>query len=109
MRLSPDPSLTGKVRLGCRGPFRERHVVSEAFELGDEALGLAFGVAAGVVVAAEGAGGRAGAEHVPDRADHGVLDGAERLLVPAPRLEPPVLGGEVAVLDADRGQRGLLA
>ena len=62
------PSLAGKVRSGCRG-LLERDVVSEAFELFDEALGLAFGVAVGEVVGSEVAVGLAGAEHVPDRAD----------------------------------------
>src|SRR3954451_14358597 len=83
--------LTGKVRSGCRGLLGERHVVSEAFELFDEASGLAFGVAVGEVVAAEVAVGLAGGEHVPDRDQDRVLDGPERALVPAARLEPPVL------------------
>jgi hypothetical protein len=52
-----------------RGPLGQRDVVSEALELFDEALGLAFGVAAGEVVGAEVAVGLAGGEHVPDRAD----------------------------------------
>jgi hypothetical protein len=43
--------------------------VSEAFELFDEALGLAFGIAVDEGVGAEVAVGLAGAEHVPDRAD----------------------------------------
>src|SRR5919198_3815059 len=102
------PCLTGKVRSGCRGPLCERDVVSEAFELFDQAPGLAFGVAVGEVVAAEVAVGLAGGEHVPDRADHRVLDGAERALVPAPRLEPSVLGFEVVALDADGGHGGFL-
>src|SRR3954464_7518475 len=100
--------LTGKVRSGCRGLLGERDVVSEAFELGDEASGLAFGVAVDEVVAAEVAVGLAGGEHVPDRTDHRVFDCAERALVPAARLEPPVLGFEVVALDADRGHGGLL-
>src|SRR3954452_512822 len=98
--------LTGKVRSGCRGPLCERDVVPEAFELFDEALGLAFGVALGEVVGAEVAVGLAGAEHVPDRADHGVLDGAERAFVAAAGLEPLVLRGRVVGLDADRGHGG---
>src|SRR3954470_12222962 len=85
----------GKVGSGCRGPLGERDVVSEAFELVDEASGLAFGVAGGEVVAAELAVGRAGEEHVPDGAERAVLDGAEGLLVSAPGLEALVLGGEV--------------
>src|SRR5829696_5133431 len=99
--------LTGKVRSGCRGPFGERYVMSEAFELGDEASGVAFGVAVGEVVAAEVAVGLAGGEHVPDRADHGVLDGAERTFVAASWFEAPVLGFEVVTLDADGGHGGL--
>jgi len=43
--------------------------VAEAFELFDEALGLAFGVALGELVGAEVAVGLAGGEHVPDRAE----------------------------------------
>src|SRR4051794_37211720 len=58
--------LTGKVRSGCRGLLGERDVVSEAFELGDEASGVAFGISVGEVVAAELAVGLAGGEHVPD-------------------------------------------
>src|SRR3954465_13854946 len=42
-----------------------RHM--EAFELGDEASGLACGVAGGEEVAAEVAAGLAGGEHVPDQ------------------------------------------
>ena len=55
----------------------------ERFELGDEALGGAFGVAALEVVAAEVSVELAGGEHVPAGADDRVLDGAERLLVAA--------------------------
>ena len=51
--------------------------MSEAFELGDEALGLTLGIAAAEVVAAEVAVGLAGREHVPAGADDRVLDGAE--------------------------------
>jgi hypothetical protein len=61
--------LAGKVRSGCRGLLGERDVVSEAFELFDEAFGLAFGVAVDEVVGAEVAVGLAGGQHVPDRAD----------------------------------------
>src|SRR3954454_6856149 len=100
--------LTGKVRSGCRAPLRERDGVSEAFELFDEPLGLAFGVALGEVVAAEVAVGLAGGEHVPDRADDRVLERAERTLVAASGLESSVLGLEVVALDADRGHGGLL-
>jgi hypothetical protein len=99
--------LTGKVRSGCCG-LLEGDVVSEAFELFDEASGLAFGVAVGVVVAAEVAVGLAGREHVPDRAEHRVLDRAEGAFVAAAWLEPPVLGFEVVALDADGGDGGFL-
>src|SRR4051812_15649262 len=58
--------LTGKVRSGCHHRLRERDGVPEAFELFDEPLGLAFGVALGEVVAAEVAVGLAGGQHVPD-------------------------------------------
>ena len=37
-----------------------------------------------------------------------VLEGAERALVAAPGLEPPVLGFEVVALDADGRHGGLL-
>src|SRR5215211_1702531 len=67
--------LTGKARSGWRGPFSERDGVAEAFELGDEASGLSFGVAVGEVVAAEVAVDLAGGEDVPDRDEHRVLDG----------------------------------
>jgi hypothetical protein len=81
-------------------------VVSEAFELGDEASGLSFGIAAGEVVAAEVAVKLPGAEHVPDRGEEGVLDGAQRAFVAAARLESAVLRFEVVVLDADRRHGG---
>ena len=45
--------LTGKVRLRHRGFVGQCDVVSEAFELRDEAFGLSFGVAVCVVVGAE--------------------------------------------------------
>src|SRR5262245_3616482 len=69
--------LTQEKSLRLPPPFCERDVVSEAFELLDEAFGLALGVAVGEVVAAGLAVGLAGGEHVPDRAEHGVLDCAE--------------------------------
>jgi hypothetical protein len=58
-----------KVRSGCRGALCERGLTSEAFELVNEASGLAFGVAGGEVAAAEVAVGRAGGQQVPDRAN----------------------------------------
>src|SRR5207247_5776352 len=77
-----------------------------AFGLGDEASGLACWVAGGEVVAAEVAVGLAGGEHVPDRAQDRVLDGAEGAFVSAAGLEPPVLRLEVVALDADGGHGG---
>lgn len=53
----------------------------ERFELGDQALGGALGVAAVEVVASEVAVKLSGGEHVPAGADDRVLDSAERLLV----------------------------
>jgi hypothetical protein len=63
---------------GSSGGWLARDVVSERLELGDEALGVAFGVAALELVAAEVVVGLAGAEHVPVGDQHRVLDGAER-------------------------------
>ena len=60
------------------------------------------------VVAAEIAVGLAGGEHVPVGDEHRVLDGAERAAVPEAGFEPLVLGLEVAVFGAGRGQRGFL-
>jgi hypothetical protein len=53
----------------------EGDLVSEGLELGDEAFGGAFGVAAGEVVVAEVAVGLAGAEHVPVGDQDRVFDG----------------------------------
>src|SRR4051812_20217603 len=84
--LMPDRKSSLRLsRLPC-----ERDGVAEALELFDEALGLAFGVALGEVVGAEVAVGLAGGEHVPDRAEQRVLDGAECALVAAACLEPLV-------------------
>ena len=58
-------------------------MVSERFELFDEAFGLAFGVAVAEVVAAEVAVELAGSEHVPAGAEDRVFDGAEGFLVAA--------------------------
>src|SRR5215212_3180870 len=92
---------------GSSGGWLERDVVSEGLELGDEALGVAFGVAALEVVAAEVAVGLAGAEHVPVGDQHRVFDGAERAAVAEAGLEALVLGGEVAAFAADRSEGGL--
>src|SRR3954464_10102088 len=93
--------------LGLGSDWLERDVVSEGLELGDEAFGGAFGVAALEVVAAEVVVGLAGSEHVPVGDEHGVFDGAERAAVSEARFQAPVLGGEVTVAGADGGQRGL--
>jgi hypothetical protein len=85
----------------------ERDAVSEPFELGDEASGVAFGVLALVVVAAEVAVGLAGREHVPVGDEDRVLDGAERAAVPDAGPQALVLGLQEAALGAGRGERGL--
>jgi hypothetical protein len=64
------------IRLGSSSVGLEGDVVSEGFERGDEALGGAFGVAAGEVIPAEVAVGLAGLEHVPVGGQDRVLDGA---------------------------------
>src|SRR3954454_12284129 len=92
--------------LGLGGGWLERDVVAEGLELGEEALGGAFGVAALEVVAAEVAVGLAGGEHVPVGDQHRVLDGAERATVTEACFQAPVLRGEVAVAGADGGQGG---
>src|SRR5215212_3263431 len=93
--------------LGLGGGWLQRDVVAEGLELGDEAFGVAFGVAALEVVAAEVVVGLAGGEHVPVGDQHRVFYGAERAAVSEARFQAPVLGGEVAVAGADGGQRGL--
>src|SRR3954447_22903782 len=92
--------------LGSRSGWLKGDEVSEGFELGDEALGVAFGVAALEVVAAEVAVGLAGGEHVPVGDQHRVFDGAERAAVPEACFQASVLRREVAVAGADGGQRG---
>src|SRR3989337_3022409 len=93
--------------LGSSGRCLQRDVVSETFELGDEAPGGALGVAAGVVVAAGLAVELTGGEHMPAGVDDGVFDGAEGAAVPAAGPEAVVLGGEVDVVGAGGGHRGL--
>src|SRR6266496_4243530 len=90
---------------GSSGGGLECDAVAESFELGDEAAGGAFGVAAGEVVAAGFAVELAGCEHVPATGDDRVLDGAERAPVAAARPQPSVLGGEVDVVGAGGGHR----
>src|SRR3989304_3456765 len=83
----------------------EGDVVSEAFELGDEAAGDGFGVAAGVVGAAEFAVELAGCEHVPAGAEDRVFDGAGRAAVAGTRAKAVVLRGEIDVAGAGGGHR----
>src|SRR5438034_11729541 len=90
---------------GSSGSGRQGNVVSESFELGDEAAGGAFRVAAAEVVAAGFAVELAGLEHVPAGAEDRVFDGAERAAVAGPQAL--VLGGEVNVVGAGRGHRCL--
>src|ERR1700681_2952833 len=73
-------------------------VVSERFELFDEASGCAFGVAAGEVVAAGFAVELAGCEHVPAARDDRVFGGSECAAVAAGGTEGLVLGGGVDVV-----------
>ncbi len=100
--------LRGRSGSGGLGLLFEDHVVAEGLQAGDESFGEAFGVAAGVVVAAEFAVGLAGGEHVPVGDEHRVLNSTERAAVPDPGFEALVLGLEVAVLGAGRGQGGFL-
>ena len=72
----------GKVGLGC-GSGREGDGVPALLELLNEPLGASVGITAREVLAAEVAVDLAGAEHVPDGADDGVLDRAERFLMTA--------------------------
>src|SRR4051812_38732682 len=93
--------------LGSSSGWFESDVLSEAFELGEEASDLAFGVASLVVIAAEVAVGLAGAEHVPVGDEDRVLDGAQGAAVPDPRPQALVLGLQVAAVGARRRERGL--
>jgi hypothetical protein len=81
--------------------------VSEPFELGDEPSGLAFGVAASEVLAAEVVVELARAQHVPDRAEHRVFDGAERTAVTELGFLATVERLEVAVVGPQRGHRSV--
>src|SRR5712691_11597685 len=85
----------------------EGDAVSESFELGDEAAGGSFGVAAAEVVAAAFLVELAACEHVPAGAEDRVFDGAERTSVTAAGAQALVLRGEVDVVGAGRGQRRL--
>jgi transposase len=106
--IRPQLLLKGKYVCALCDCVLQGDGVAEALELGDEASGGAFGVAAGEVVAAGVAVGLAGAEHVPDGGQDGVLDGADRAAVPDPGAQAPVERLEVSVLRSGRGERGLL-
>lgn len=80
--------------------------MAEALELRDEAFGLAFGVAAGVVVAAEVVVDLAGGEHVPAGADHRVLDRSDRAAVAERGAFAAVERLEEAAVGACGGRRG---
>src|SRR5256714_10224276 len=97
----------GKCRVTSSGGGLQGDVVSEAFELGDEPAGGAFGVAAAEVVAAEVVVQLTGREHVPAGTEDRVFDGAERAAMAAPRPQPLVLGGEVDVVGAGGSHRRL--
>src|SRR5262245_54431729 len=78
-------------------------VVSEAFELGDESAGEAFGVVSAEVVAPEFAVELAGSEHLPAGTDDRVFDRAKRAAVAAAWAEALVAGGELGVVGAGGG------
>ena len=79
-------------------------MVSECFELFDEAAGLVFGVESGEVVAAGVAVGLAGLEHVPCGGEDRVADGDAGAAVAAAGFETTVLGGEVGVVAVGGGE-----
>src|SRR5579859_2525213 len=96
------PSDPPEGKMPGLGSRCEAHLLSEAFELGDEPADLALGVTAGVVVAAEVVVDLAGLEHVPAGADDRVLDGADRAAVPELGLLATVQGLQVAAVGSDR-------
>ena len=113
-------AMLGATALGCLFLTRELSAIVYGLTLGSYVLfrtGMAVWRSRQPPVALRGGRGGggglpgigcAGGEHVPEGADDRVLDGAERAFVAAAGLEAPVLGGEVGVLGADRGQRGFL-
>src|SRR5438445_11354638 len=80
----------------------ERDVVTERFELSDEAFGEAVWVLVGVVVAAEVVVELACLEHVPGGGQDRVAAGGDRFAVAAAAAQALVLGGEVGVFGAGR-------
>jgi hypothetical protein len=83
--------------------------VPEALELSEQALGGPFALFALCVgMNDRGPVELAVLEHVVGRDQDRVLDRADRDLVPGAGFDPPVLAGEVPVLDADRADRGVV-
>src|SRR5674476_1226214 len=80
------------------GPRGEGDVVADDPELVDCSVPGLVGVAPCVVVRARVAVGGLFGEHVPDRDEHGVLDGDDGLEGSAAGGDAPVLGGEVGAL-----------
>ncbi|MGI8412164.1 MAG: hypothetical protein ACR2QA_06665 [Solirubrobacteraceae bacterium] len=79
------------------------------FELSDQALGGPLVLfALGVGVDDRGSVQLAVFEHVVERDQDRVFDRADRGLVPRAGFDPPVLAGEVPVLDSDRAHRGVV-
>src|SRR6266498_243588 len=134
-RRSPETALSAlfpPLVWGCRlgGGWLAAFAVNEddllagqGLQLGDELLGVGFGVdAAGVVVGAEVGVGLAGGEHGPDDLDEGVGDGERGFLggagvLPAAEaaVEPVVAGADAGpgpgggqgCLDEDRAEVGV--
>src|SRR6266540_6023891 len=125
-RRSPETALSAlfpPLVWGCGsgGWFTAAVVVNEddllagqGFQLGDELLGVGFGVdAAGVEVVAEVGVGLPGRQHVPDDLDEGVGDGERGLLArpgvgsAAEAAVQPVVAGADPGPGAGGGQGGL--
>src|SRR3954464_7445287 len=101
------PGSEEKSPVGSGGdPSLERDGVAEAFELGDEASGLSFGVAARVEVGAGVAVGLAGLEHVPGGGEHRVGDRGGGLVVSAAGAQALVLRGGGGGGGGAGGRRG---
>src|SRR4051795_3989442 len=94
-------------RFGPSSGLLQRDGVPETLELRDEAFGRADGVAAHVIVPAGVAVGLAGAEHVPRGDEDRVRDRRCSAVRAAAYPHARVLRGEVAVLCAPGGLRGL--
>src|SRR5688500_15436768 len=96
------PRLKRKSR-SSGGHLLERDGVPEAFELGDEPAGAAFGVAADEEVCAGVAVGLAAGEHVPGRDEDRVGDGDRGAVAAAAGSEPVILGAHVGVAGTGGG------